>query len=346
MIQPGQKMIMSPLTIVDAVNAVILAGGVPVFCDINRESCAIDPGTAETLIDADTAAIVITHLHGQTAGAYAFRDICTHHGLGLIEDAAQAFSAIEGGRRLGTIGDVGIYSFGFFKNLTTWRGGMVVSNNTRLIERIRNRVHDLPQVPRWKLATAAVSGLLVDVGTWPPVFANIAYPVVRRGFGFVERRLDPEANSSRLKMTPKDYLCRMRHCQATIGLRQLVRVDAETTARITRAKQYHEGLVDVPGILKPPPAYDFSNIFTYFPVQVQRREQLLEYARERGRDFAAQHLRNCADLPEFQEYSRDCPNARVAAEQLVLLPTYPRYPESEVQLNVEVLKEFALQHPQ
>src|SRR5438105_1415836 len=144
-IQPGQKVIMSPLTIVDVVNAVLLAGGVPVFADICRGSCSIDPEKAETLIDRQTAAIMITHLHGQTAHAHVFRDICMRRGVRLIEDAAQAFGAIEQGRRLGTIGDAGIYSFGFFKNISTWRGGMVVSNDSALVERIRNRVQIFPQ---------------------------------------------------------------------------------------------------------------------------------------------------------------------------------------------------------
>src|SRR5207249_2095649 len=102
-IQPGRKVIMSPLTIIDVVNAVLLAGGIPVFSDICRKSCSIDPGKAELLIDKDTSAILITHLHGQTAGAHIFRDICSRRGVRLIEDAAQAFGAIENGRRLGTI---------------------------------------------------------------------------------------------------------------------------------------------------------------------------------------------------------------------------------------------------
>jgi len=339
-IQPGHKVIMSPLTIVDVVNAVLLAGGIPVFTDIRRASCAIDPEKAESLIDKQTAAILITHLHGETAGAHVFRDICVRRGVRLIEDAAQAFGAIERDRRLGTIGDVGIYSFGFFKNLSTWRGGMVVSNDRKLIERIRKRTQNCVRASGRKVLLSVLAGLIVDVSTWPPFFSRLVYPVVRRNFGFVNRWLDPEASAARLNSMPHDYFIPMRNWQGRVGLSQLDRVDRDTTARFRTAMLYHDGLASLSGIIKPRQTDDLSNIYTYFPIQIRNRQHLLRHAQKRGRDFAAQHLRNCADLPEFRDLYRDCPNARAAASELVLLPTYPRYPAKEVQRNIEVLQEF------
>ena len=60
-----------------------------------------------------------------------------------------------------------------------------------------------------------------------------------------------------------------------------------------------------------------------------------------GRDFAAQHLRNCADLQEFKDLYRDCPNARAAARELVLLPTYARYPRAEIRKNIEFIQQYS-----
>lgn len=338
-IRPGHKVVMSPLTIVDVVNAVLLAGGVPVFGDICRESCALAPEKAESLLDGQTDAVLVTHLHGQTAGARVFRDICTRRGIPLIEDAAQAFGAVEDGKRLGTIGDAGIYSFGFFKHVSTWRGGMVVSNDRALIGRIRTRIQKLPQVSRRKLLAAGLSGLMVDIATWPPLFSSLTYPVVRRNMPFVNRSLDPESGASRLKTFPDDYLRPMRQWQAGLGLRQLDRLENYSRSRLAHAKEYHHGLEGLSGIIKPQQREDLSNIYTYFPIQARDRQNVLQYAQRRGRDFAAQHLRNCADLPEFRELYRDCPEARAAASELILLPTYPRYPLIEVQRNIEVLRE-------
>ena len=340
MIRPGQKVVLSPLTIVDVVNAVLLAGGVPVFADIVRRSCAMDINAADSLIDASTGVVLITHLHGEAAGAHAFQDLCRRRGIRLIEDTAQAFGAMECGKRLGTIGDAGIYSFGFYKNLTTWRGGMVVSNDAVLVERIRKRVRKLEQLSRWNLLVRMLAAFAVDVATYPPVFAVLTHPVVRQNYRMINRQLDPEHRATRRTHIPEDHLRRMRNFQASIGIRKLDRVDHDTDCRIEHARQYHEGLDQFDRIITSRRRDDLSHVYSYFPMQIPDRDAVLRYSRERRRDFAAQHLRNCADLPVFSEFQRDCPNARAAARELVLLPTYPRYPVSEVRKNIDVINQF------
>src|SRR5207253_3231703 len=112
-------------------------------------------------------------------------DLCARRGIRLIEDAAQSFGAMEQGRHLGTIGDAGIYSFGFFKNLSTWRGGMVVSRDSAFIERIRNRTLRLAPPSNTRLALSILAGAIVDAATWPPLFSRMVYPIVRKNFGFI-----------------------------------------------------------------------------------------------------------------------------------------------------------------
>lgn len=340
MIRPGQKVILSPLTIVDVVNAILFAGGVPVFADIVRRSCGIDIDAAGSLIDASTGAVLLTHLHGEAAEAHGFRELCRRRGVRLIEDSAQAFGATEFGKRLGTIGDAGVYSFGFYKNLTTWRGGMVVSNDAQLIERIRKQLRELEQLSRWRLLIQVLAAVAVDVATYPPVFTAFTHPLVRRNYGIISRQLDPEHGAARRTHLPEDHLRRMRNSQASVGIRKLDRVDLDAKCRIEHAKQYHEGLDGLDGIITPRRRDGLAHVYSYFPIQIPDRESLLRYSQHQRRDFAAQHLRNCADLPMFSEFQRDCPNARAAARELVLLPTYPRYPASEVKENIEVIRDF------
>jgi perosamine synthetase len=349
LIRPGQKVILSPLTIVDVVNMVILAGGIPVFADIRRQSCAIDPDQVESLIDGKTGAVLITHLHGETAGAHGFRDICTRRGVPLIEDAAQAFGAVESGRRLGTIGHLGIYSFGFYKNLNTWRGGMLVSQDQDLIAGIRRRMDSLPVFSSWRLLALAVRGSLTDLATWPPLFATFMHPFLRASLlgrvAAVNRLMDPEHGATRLRSMPPGYLRRMTSSQAFLGLSKVERIDADSQVRIANAARYHRALAPLETLITPKLNGGWSNIYTYYPIQYREREELLRYSTRRKRDFAAQHLRNCADLPEFREFYRDCPNARAAAQELILLPTYPRYPASEIQQNIEVIQQFLATKP-
>lgn len=338
-IQPGQRVVLSPLTIVDVVNAVILAGGIPVFADIHRRTCALDIAKVEALMDPSTGAVLLTHLHGEAAGAHVFRALCEKKGVALIEDTAQAFGGMENGKRLGTIGNAGIYSFGLYKNLTVWRGGMVVSDDTALIERIRKQMRELPRLPHSRLLLQMLSGLSVDAATHPAVFATITSPVVRRGFRVIDERLDPEHGAFREANVPRHWRYRMRDSQAQLALRQLHRIDQDACCRIANAGLYHDGLADQP-VLVPARSAGLSNVYSYFPIQLPDRAKLVRYAQAKHRDFAAQHLRNCADLTMFSEFYRDCPNARLASAELVLLPTYPRYPASEVERNIEVIQQF------
>jgi perosamine synthetase len=344
LIRPGQTVVMSPLTIQDVVNMVILAGGIPLFADICRESCAIDPDQAESLINHRTGAVLISHLHGETAGAHRFKEICSRRGVPLIEDAAQAFGAAEDSKRLGTIGDLGVFSFGFYKNVNAWRGGMLVSQDTVLISKIRQQVCRLPLLPRRLLLAFVLSGLLTDLATWPPLFVNFIHPIIRfsfiRGIQVINRRLDPEHGAVRLKTIPSNYRYRMTAAQLESALRQLKHVDADSKARIRHAAVYHRALRDLDGLIVPMRREGLSHIYTYYPIQFKWREALLKYAMKRKRDFAAQFLRNCASLTQFSEFNRDCPNARTVADELILLPTYPRYPDAEINKNIETIQEF------
>ena len=344
LIKPGQTVIMSPLTIIDVVNMVLLAGGIPVFADILRRSCTIDPEQVNAFIDGRTGAVVITHLHGENAGAGEFKQICHRRGVPLIEDAAQAFGAVEDGKRLGTIGDVGIYSFGFYKNVNAWQGGMIVSQDPDLIAGIRRKLEDMPLLPARRLWRSCLRGLITDFATWPPVFASLTHPVIRysylHGVAFVNQQLDPENGAARLKAMPAEYCYRMTPPQAELALRRLERLDSDTEMRIARAARYYRGLNNVGGLIVPIWRAGLSNICTCYPVQSSRREALLRYSAGLGRDFAAQHLHNCADLPDFSEFYRDCPNARAAARELILLPTYPRYPEAEIERNIQAIRDF------
>jgi dTDP-4-amino-4,6-dideoxygalactose transaminase len=298
----------------------------------------------ESLIDSRTGAVLITHLHGESAAAHVFRDICRRRGVPLIEDAAQAFGAIEEGHRLGTVGDLGIFSFGLYKNVNAWRGGMLVSPDQSLIGKIRRQMERLPSLSGRRLLTLSLRGLLTDAATWPPLFATVTHAILRQSFMHgiqaVNRRLDPEEGATRLTIMPPNYLCRMTTPQAALALNWLDRVDADTGSRIAHAAVYSRGLAGLDGLIIPEWKEGWSNIYTYFPVQCRARDALLRHAMRHKRDFAAQHLRNCADLPEFRELHRDCPNARAASRELILLPTYPRYPASEVERNIEAIRDF------
>jgi dTDP-4-amino-4,6-dideoxygalactose transaminase len=135
---PGDEVITTPMTFVATVAAIVYAGATPVFVDIDPLTGTIDPDRIGPAISARTKAVLPVHLHGLMADLDPILSLADTHGLVVIEDAAQAHGAEYEGRRAGSIGDIGCFSFYPGKNLgACGEGGAVVTNDAHLAETIR-----------------------------------------------------------------------------------------------------------------------------------------------------------------------------------------------------------------
>jgi dTDP-4-amino-4,6-dideoxygalactose transaminase len=340
----GRKVVLSPYTITDVVNMVISAGATPVFADIERETCNIDPAEIEKLVDADTGAVLITHLHGLACDVPRIVATCRERGVPLIEDAAQAFGAVIGSRRTGTFGDAGIFSFGKYKNVNSFMGGMLVTRHAEVAERARKEMEGWPPHPASHYLREVVHAATTDLATWPPLFKSFTYEVFRFGYlhdiQALNNQVTTDMNPVLRRELPAAYRRRMTPLQARLVLPQLANVDRFIQARIERAVAYDDGLRDVPEVLRPPLRRDGSHMYTYYPIQVEDRAALLRHLMTLRRDVAAQHLKNCADEPIFAEWRRDCPRARATARSVALLPTYPRYSMRDVEQNIRAIRQY------
>ncbi len=140
---PGDEVVVSTLTFAASANPVVYLGARPVFVDSERTSWNMDPNLLEDLLRRKARlgklpkAVVVVHLYGQAANLDAILDICNRYGVPLIEDAAEALGATYKGRSPGTFGLAGIFSFNGNKIITTSGGGMLVSNDAKLIAHAR-----------------------------------------------------------------------------------------------------------------------------------------------------------------------------------------------------------------
>jgi dTDP-4-amino-4,6-dideoxygalactose transaminase len=141
-IGPGDEVITVPFTFVATVSAIHYTGATPVFVDIDPRTFTMDARAIDAAITDRTKAILPVHLYGQTADMDPILEIARRHGLLVIEDAAQAHGAEYKGRRAGSLGDMGCFSFYPGKNLGAYgEGGMVVTSNadyTRTIRMLRD----------------------------------------------------------------------------------------------------------------------------------------------------------------------------------------------------------------
>lgn len=134
-IRPGDEIIMPPYTFVSTANAFVLRGGTPVFIDIREDTLNIDERLIEAAITPRTRAIVVVHYAGVACEMDAIMDVARRHGLRVVEDAAQGITAKYKGRELGSIGDLGAYSFHETKNVISGEGGALLVNDRGLAAR-------------------------------------------------------------------------------------------------------------------------------------------------------------------------------------------------------------------
>lgn len=136
-IGPGDEVIVSPYTMSASAVAPLVYGGVPVFADIDPDTFCLDPGSVEAKITPRTKAILIVHIFGHPADMDAIMSIAKKHNLKVIEDCAQAPMGKYKGKYVGTIGDIGVFSLNYHKHIHTGEGGVVVTNDAVLAERVQ-----------------------------------------------------------------------------------------------------------------------------------------------------------------------------------------------------------------
>jgi dTDP-4-amino-4,6-dideoxygalactose transaminase len=137
-IGPGDEVITTPFTFIATAEAISQVGATPVFADIDPTTFNIDPAEVARLVTPRTRAILPVHLYGHAADMDALTAVARRHNLKIVEDVAQAFSGLHRGRKLGTIGEVGAFSFFPSKNLGAFGdAGMVTTNDDAVAEAAR-----------------------------------------------------------------------------------------------------------------------------------------------------------------------------------------------------------------
>ena len=144
-IGPGDEVIVPGFTYVASISAIVYARALPVLAEVD-DSFNLDPTDVEARITPRTRAIIVVHMLGAPARLDELKDIADRHGIALIEDCAQAFGATYQGQGVGGIGAAGVYSFNEYKTITCGDGGMIVTDDEDLYNRLF-AIHDQGHAP-------------------------------------------------------------------------------------------------------------------------------------------------------------------------------------------------------
>ncbi len=218
---PGDDIILPPYTFMATANAVLHQGLVPVFADINRQTYNLDPNEVDRRATEKTKAVIPVHMLGQPADMQQILKVARQHDLVVIEDCAQANGAKYQGRKVGTFGDIGCFSFYLNKHITTGgEGGMVITNDDEVAERARS----------------IANHCRVRVSPYPNVPAHNVY----WGVG---------------------YNYRMTEIQAAIGRVQLGKLDTFIVKRRKNAEHLTKRIQEIPGLEPPYVAPDTMHVY-------------------------------------------------------------------------------------
>lgn len=305
-ITPGDEVITTPYSFFATAGSIVRLGATPVFVDIDPATFNIVPELIEERITERTRAIMPVHLYGQMAEMDAIMEIARRHNLYVIEDAAQAIGAEYKGRRAGSIGDLGCFSFYPTKNLGGFGdGGMVTTNNPALAERVaRLRNHGY----------------------------TARYYNKEVGGNF---RLDAlQAAVLRVKLKYLDNWTEARQRNAA-RYRNLF-ADAQISGE-------DGGTFKESGLRLPAEAVERRHIYNQFVAACDRRDELQAFLTERriGTEIyypVPLHLQECFVGMNYRR--GDFPESERAAHETLALPIYPELSASQQTTVVEAIKEF------
>jgi len=149
-LKKGDEVITTPMTFCSTINSILLVGAKPVLVDINPDTLNIDENMISKKINSKTKALMIVHFAGLACNMAPIMKICKKYNLRLIEDCAHAIESKYFNKEVGNFGDAGCFSFYATKNITTGEGGMLLTNKTKIYNRVRTmRLHGLSK-DAWK----------------------------------------------------------------------------------------------------------------------------------------------------------------------------------------------------
>jgi dTDP-4-amino-4,6-dideoxygalactose transaminase len=314
-IKPGDEVIVPTLTFAATANMVIHAGAMPVFIDCEINTMNIEPRDIEKKITPKTKAIIPVHFAGRPCNMDAIVDIARRHRLKIVEDCAHAVEAEYHGKKTGTFGDLGCFSFYVTKNIITGEGGMVITDN----EEYANQIKIL-----------GLHGL--DKDAWAR-FSDSGY--------------------RHYQVICAGYKYNMMDLQAAIGIHQLPRIEQYWQRRQAIWTRYNHAFRDLPVFTPEPPEPNTRHAFHLYTLLLDidklkiTRDQFLEEMTKRnigvGVHYIALHL-HLYYQKTFGYKRADFPNAEWISDRTVSIPLSPKLTDEDAEDVIGAVTEIIKSH--
>jgi perosamine synthetase len=319
---PGTEVITTPISWFSTASAFSTLGAKVVFCDIDARSVNMDPGKLERLITKKTKAIVPVHLAGQCAAMDGIMEIAKRHGVPVIEDCAHTPGAEYMGRKAGSIGDMGVFSFHQQKNMCTLgEGGLVTMNSRELFEKVLS----------YRSLCCRIYG---GSDKYLPID---------------EQKHPMGKDFWKLQFDDFGYNFRMTDAQAAVGLEQLKKLEGFNAKRVSLAARLTEKLAGVKNITLPWVDPKGKHIFHYYVVYLEKghpltkSEMMWELYYRKGIKAWNHYMPIHLTAPYVAQGHKpgECPVAEEAHERFFSLPIHPRLTDSAINYMADCVAELS-----
>lgn len=318
----GDEVIVPSFTCPVVPSVLVGMGIKPIFVDVDAETFNINPFLIESCLTGKTKAVVATHIEGQPCDMGSINKIAVKYNLKIIEDCAQALGAEYNGRKVGSIGDVGYFSFAMGKQINTRGGGAIVTNNDYLAEEIRNIIAKYALPKRSGIIKKFVFMYLVSLGVKYFLFNLFIFPLIYLSnlFGKDIINLLFEDKGVLGKFTDK-YCVKYSNLQAAIGLENLKKIDADNNKRIMISSILDKNITLK--IKRQQQIKGIKSIHLYYSVLLDNRLEVKRKLLNYGIDTQESWNVSCSSLELFRQYYKDCPVADKLSRTSLYIPNYP-----------------------
>lgn len=311
-ITEGDEVITTPMTFVASANCILYQGAKPVFADIDNETYNISPKSIEEKITNKTKAIIPVHFTGQPVELEAIKKIAKKNDLIIIEDAAHALGATYKNKKIGSIGDMTMFSFHPVKHITTGEGGVITTNNPLFYEKlVQFRTHGIERNPQ---------KLLENHGPW-------YYEMQFLGYNY-----------------------RITDIQAALGLSQLSKLDSFIKIRKKYVDIYSKEFSCLSEIIIPKQLPQTSSSWHLYIIRLNtkllkcNRKEFYE-ALQRENIGVNVHYIPVHLQPFYQKLGYEkgiCPQAENVYEEIITLPLFPKMTEADVWDVIQAVRKVLL----
>lgn len=295
----GDEVITTPITFAASANCALYCGATPVFADIDKESYNISPADIRKKITDRTKAIIAVHFTGQPCEMDEIHKIAEDNNLIVIEDAAHALGANYKGKKIGSISDMTTFSFHPVKHITTGEGGMIVTNDEKLCERLKVfRTHGITREEKY---------LSRNDGPW-------YYEQIDLGYNY-----------------------RITDIQCALGISQMDKLDDFVEKRRMLVERYNNAFEEVSEIVVPKQVEGCNNSYHLYVIQVENRLEVFNKLRTAGIGVNVHYI-PVYKHPYYQKNGYadvKCPNAEEYYEHCISLPLYPKLTVKEQDYVIE-----------